>query len=365
MTARARRRGRMLAVLGSMGLLLGCAPEDASPASTDAGTPASSPPSLVYVSPFSHNETDSRYDAYDTEAGYLQYREALLKMLRLARRYTPAFDFQPDWRFLEAARKFEVGSVLASTSGKNVVRYIKEDLGFAVDPHSHEDGGYNYADVVYLIKELGVEPSSVVGGFLASGENVIWEKFRQPLRGKKYPQHTWTPAVLWGAGTANHVGDEQVRSGVWRPKSAAEFLVNDPSANLVNIGNGCYQVIEDLFDARKAPAGKIYTYTLAFFEREVALNEGATLARYEQSLQTLQALEKQGKIRWASMTEVADAWRRDFGSEANIYDCGVKRQGLHPGEADAGGVAKNGTCGDGVCDTIEQQTGLCPADCRS
>lgn len=50
----------------------------------------------------------------------------------------------------------------ATTGGRNFLVVLRDDYGVAIDPHSHENGGYNYADVAWLLDDLGVggRPSS-------------------------------------------------------------------------------------------------------------------------------------------------------------------------------------------------------------
>ena len=325
------------------------------------------PKTVIYVTIVSHNEDDDeRYGSYNIKEGYLEFRDALLKMVDLIMKYNASYDFQPEWKFLEAALKYEKGDVLKNTNNKNILRYFKEDLGIQIDPHSHEGYGYNYADVAYLIKQLGVEPSNVVGGFLAypnifgEGE-IVWEKFREPLKGQKY-DYTWNTTVLWGGAVLNHQGDEHPTSGVYRPKNQEEFRVHDPSGNLIVIGTGGYlgnleKLIDDIYISKKAPSDKMYTLSIMFMERDVWLGGEKKLLQYETILKEVDSYVKQGSVKWATLSEIVEIWKTEYNSEPNIYECESIQQ--LPGEA--GGAQEK--CGDGICDEVERQTGKCPEDC--
>ncbi|MBM4202045.1 MAG: hypothetical protein FJ189_12275, partial [Gammaproteobacteria bacterium] len=128
------RRSRVLSVALGLSVLLWA-----------AGAVAQTP---VHVTMVSHNETDNaRYGLLDTESGYLAMRAAILQIAGLMTQYGAAWSHQSDWRFLEAVRRWDQGAVLNSTNGKNILRYLREDLGFEIDAHSHESEDYNYADV--------------------------------------------------------------------------------------------------------------------------------------------------------------------------------------------------------------------------
>jgi hypothetical protein len=291
----------------------------------------------VYVTVFSHNEEGH---PVDTEEEYLEYREALLKMVDLYLEYGVSHDFEPDWKFLEAARLYEKGGVLDNTNGKNILRYLSEDLGIQVDPHSHEGFGYNYADVAYLIDELGVEPSGVVGGFIAYSDNphlVIWEKFRMPLEASKYSYtgYAWAAESMMGAATPSHAGRdegaERHTSGLYRPKSKEEFATHDPDANLINIGacgdfmrDGKIAEIDNLIEdieSGKAPSGKLYNANVGSFEFDILVGGDSMYQKYVSTLKALAEYEKQGKIIYVTYNELIGVWKDDYNEEPNIYPC--------------------------------------------
>lgn len=101
-----------------------------------------------------------------SRAAYLDWRSDLIAMGELAQRTGVPWVLQPDWKFLETAGLYENSATTASTGGRNVLRHLKDSLGVIIDPHSHENGGYNYTDVAYLLDLLGVGGSTVIGGHI-------------------------------------------------------------------------------------------------------------------------------------------------------------------------------------------------------
>ena len=291
----------------------------------------------VYVTICSHNETDdARYGGYDSLAGYLWFRDNMLQILQLVKNHNAKWDFQCDWRFLEAARNYEsLPGVTDNTNGKNILRYLAEDNGVQIDPHSHESDGYNYADVAYLISTMGVEPTGIVGGFLYSPpENVNWEKFWNPLQGSKYPTYTWQTEALWGGGTFMHAGPDDSSYGVWRPKDKYNFTIDNPASHLACIGNGnesratCLSDILRLIQALEngdAPAGKLYTASYMVFELEA----DQSYTQWDGALTSLDQYVASGKIVYATLNEVLNIWRTQYQSEGYRYVLGAKSTGLN------------------------------------
>ncbi|MFO0618182.1 MAG: hypothetical protein U0414_36655 [Polyangiaceae bacterium] len=172
------------------------------------------------------------------ETNYLAMRDKLVEVAEHAKAHALTWVLQPDWKYLEAALVYEDAATTASTGGKNVFAYLHEDLGVAVDPHSHENGGYNYTDVAHLLELLGVGGSTVIGGHIwdpALPQFQEWDRFRVAVAGEHYPGASWRGDILIGAGTPNHVNDPLV-SGVWRPKDRDNFFVDDPAGNIVAVG---------------------------------------------------------------------------------------------------------------------------------
>lgn len=337
--------------------------------STDEQVPTTSMVStagfpIIYVSIASHNEDtlSPNYPNYvEDTAAYETQREGVAAFAQMVAEHGASYNFQTDWNFLLALLKYDQGT--ESTNGKNLLRYLVEDLGMAVDPHSHEHLGYNYADVAYLISQLGVEPSGVVGGFIAAPSTDSDLTYLWGLRrGSKYPDYAWSPEILWGGGTGMHQNEEDLWiSGIWKPASASQFDVHDADAPLPVVGHyltsweGLDQLLA-LQSAGELEAGKIYTVTIMNSQQSFT---DAYIEDFAEHLEQYEDETADGRIIWATITETYDAW-------VNVYD--AEPSILHwEGEAStssSGFVTKPSAnkCGDGICQGAFEAM-LCPEDC--
>ncbi len=177
--------------------------------SSDGAAGSSSSPK-IYVTIYSHNE-DSWGSVVNAPADYVSYRNNLLERLKLIASHGATLNWQSDLTVLEAMIKYEPDSPKTDTNAKNIVRYMVEDLGFSVDPHGHLVYA-NYADLAYLIRQLGVEPSGVIGGagvfdcgsdYLGFLSILDWHPVIElssdgVIRGERYPASEWRPTILSG-----------------------------------------------------------------------------------------------------------------------------------------------------------------------
>ena len=280
------------------------------------------PVSLTIVS---HNEEsgDGRPD-YTADLGYYLQNRALVKLLAetiISRGAT--YNFQSDWNYLKAVAMYDVGSVTDDTGGKNIVRWMREDMGVEVDPHAHETQ-YNYADVAYLIEQLGVAPSKSVGGFLYdppdNGQG--WEQHETGIYGQVYPSYFWRADHLWGAATYLHQGNDDKSSGIWRPKDCYNFYVDDPNRRLLYIGgcdgqDGLVELLNDV-EAGTAPADGFYTANLIMIQDFMTEQSIEQLGSFIDSMAPYVA---QGRLRWVTLSQMADLWTTEYGSQPFRYDC--------------------------------------------
>jgi len=280
----------------------------------------------VYLTIVSHNEEPlSGRPDYTADVNYYLQNRVLLKLFAETITSRGAtYNFESDWNYLKAVAMYDVGGVTDNTAGKNIVRWMKEDLGVEIDPHAHETQ-YNYADVAYLIEQLGVTPSKNVGGFLYDppDNNQGWEQHMNGIYGWMYPTYFWRADHLWGAGTYQHQGNDDKSSGIWRPKDRYNFYVDDPNQRLLYIG-GCngsrpllQQVLNDI-ETGQAPADGFYTADLGYAQDWLTPQSIAELGSFIDSLAPYVA---QGRVRWVTLTEMADLWRTEYGSHPFRYDC--------------------------------------------
>ncbi|MBU1634629.1 carboxypeptidase regulatory-like domain-containing protein [bacterium] len=279
----------------------------------------------IYVSIITHNEEPSSRpggypDFVNNESAFWQHRESLIEFASMLHAEGVKYNYQSDWNFLLAATKYDTGA--ASTNSKNFLRYLKEDLGFEIDPHAHETQ-YNYADVAYLIEELGVPVSQTTGGFLAfPPESSKLEYFRQPITGSIYSDYTWQAEILWGGATLFHQNEDSLWiSGIWKPQDNEHFLTHDENAPLPEVGGyrNNWQGLNKLLQKQQngeLEEGKIYTQTI--FAGQNSMLNPQFIQDFQQQIQALSEYTRAGLIQWVGLAEVIDIWESQYNSEPNL-----------------------------------------------
>lgn len=288
--------------------------------SADAGTAGQ-----VHVVVFTHIEDST--PSGDIPSGpsrsqYLLLRQRMLDTAEAFQDHGLTWVFQPDWKVLLAAQAYEDAATRASTGGKNVLQYLREDLGVVVDPHSHEKGGYNYTDVAYLLDQLGVGGSTVIGGHVwdpSLPEFAHWDRFRTSQAGSQYPSASWRGDILMGHGTPNHVNDPTV-SGIWRPRDADHFFEDNPAANITAVGDYTHDVagistLLGLYDSGAVPPTCMLTATYHLLPAALA-NPSAVEADV---LAPLAALVAGGRVVVTDFTSLAATWKGTYGASACIH----------------------------------------------
>lgn len=280
---------------------------------------------VIHISIVSHNEEPSlkQPDYLADEDLFWDYRDALVEWATMLHEEGVIYNWQSDWNFLMAIDEYDTGT--ESTNGKNVAVWMQEDLGFEIDPHAHESK-YNYADVAYLMEKIGVEPSGIVGGYLAAPvENSKVEYLQNPIEGWVYDT-VWTPEAIWGGGTGNHINEEGLwASGIWRPASSTDYFTDDASA-IPSIGNYSrdWDGLRDLIAMQEngeLVAGEIYTISIMSDQRSF-FEDPTYIEDFRTELESFQSYADEGIIEWAGLSEVLNIWETLYDSEPNIlhYD---------------------------------------------
>ncbi|MBM3293400.1 MAG: hypothetical protein FJY82_02625 [Candidatus Aminicenantes bacterium] len=285
---------------------------------------------VVYVCLFMHNEDydHPRYPNFTqmmNKLAFIESRNNLIEFCKMLSRNKVPFNWETDWNFLYGVLRWDRGAVAANTAGKNVVRYIHENLGVSVDPHSHEKYGHNYSDVAFLIELAGVGPTNVVGGHIwdpADPGYQNWERFKSPLRGLRFPLALWKGDILMGQGTSLHVNDPSP-SGVWKPKGKYEYWIHDPSGTVLAVGQyrwGVQGVIDlmNLYRDGAIPAGKILTSSIGV--GQFALNSAFTADFEKTILKPLLDLRAKGEIKIVTFGQLICDWETIYGSVPHIYN---------------------------------------------
>ncbi len=285
---------------------------------------------VVYVALFMHNEDfyHQHYPDYSLEENreaYIETRNQLLHFCEMIHQNNIPFNWETDWNFLYGVMKWDTPDVTVNTGGKNIVKYIHEDLNISVDPHSHENLGHNYADVAFLIDSLGVELTNVIGGHIWDPDDrnfKSWERFRTPLRGKKFPQALWKGDILMGHGTSKHVNDP-APSGVWKPKGIYEFWTHDSTGTVCAVGQykssvkGIHELL-DLYDNGTVPAEKLLTTTIGINQFELDANY---IGWYKQEIiKPLLVLQDSGQVKILLFEQLIELWKENYDSIGYLYN---------------------------------------------
>jgi hypothetical protein len=284
----------------------------------------------------SHNEDNIGYlNGSGGYVNYIQTREALVQYATLTHQKGAKQNWGADHVALRAIAKYDTGTTVANTNGKNLVKWMTEDMGVKCDPHSHENT-YNYGDVAYFMSQLGVTPSGTVSGFLynqlQNGNN--WEDYQDGIQGDSFPAYTWYPEILWGGGTPNHVADLNYY-GVYKIKSMAEPQTHEPTNHLTLCGTGCSMKMDDtstiawnmsiihrLVDAVEngtLPADGIYPQEIMCTEGK--MKQAYFLPLVSEMIDSVNVLVAAGKVQWKTITEIVDYWNTDYNKVPFAVDC--------------------------------------------
>lgn len=302
-----------------------------SPGSTSTPTPSGGTtvtPQPIQVVLFTHIEDNTPTGTIPSGANrtaYLRLREALIDMAELARSRSVKWSLQPDWKFLLAAEEYESAAVMSDTGGVNVLRYLRDHLGVAIDPHSHENGGYNYTDVAYLLDRLGVGGSTVIGGHIwdpSLPQFQEWDRFRSAVSGQRYPAYSWRGDILMGAGTPNHTNDPII-SGVWRPASRGDFFTDSTSGNIASVG--AYKSDVDGISTLYAlyATGTVAStcmLTSSYHITPSSLTASGGIAAVDRDVVSpVAALQAAGKAGATDFTTLVSTWRSRYGASSCTY----------------------------------------------
>ena len=282
----------------------------------------------VHVVVFTHIEDNTPAGAIGTPVARQQYqalRDKLVELASRAKSRAVPWVLQPDWKYLVAAQTYEDAAMTATTDGKNVFRYLKEDLGVSIDPHAHENKGYNYTDVAHLLELLGVGGSPVIGGHIwdpSLPEFQHWERFRVPVAGKKFPSASWRGEILIGSGTPNHVNDPLV-SGAWRPQDPEHYFVDAPGANILAFGawhDGVVGVVElvNLYKSGAVQPSELLTASWNLRPDELTASNGIDTIDTT-VLQPLAEMQAAGTVVVTDFTTLAATFASTYDGTAFVY----------------------------------------------
>ena len=282
----------------------------------------------VYVVIFTHVEDNTPggvLGSTQSRQSYLTQRANLIAMAGLCGSSAVQWTLQPDWKLLEAALLYEDATLRATTNGKNFLRYLKEDRGVVIDPHSHENGGYNYTDVAHLLDSLGVGATTVIGGHVwdpSLPQFQEWDRFRVPVAGEHYPGASWRGDILIGSGTPNHVNDP-VLSGVWRPRDRDHYFEDDPAGNIWAIGQykpsiASIAELIALYRTGVVPMSAMLTFSTNINPMTLGAPGGLN-AVADTVIAPLLAWRDSGLVVATDFTSLIHTWESVFGAQSYLY----------------------------------------------
>lgn len=283
----------------------------------------------VYLVLFTHIEDNTPAGVLgspQSQQNYLLYRSRLIDMGDLALAWGLPWSLQPDWKILQAALLYETPALMQSTNNKNFLRYLKEDLGVVIDPHSHESGGYNYTDVAHLLDSLGVGSTTVIGGHVwdpSLPQFQEWDRYRVPVPGERYPWVEWRGDILMGSGTPNHVNDPIV-SGVWRPRDRFHYFEHDSTANIAAIGQYKTTIedlpeLVDLYQSGVVPTQYMLTSSYPIKPSTLIRPDGLQ-AIADSVMAPVVALRDEGLVAPINFTALIATWETVFGARGFLFD---------------------------------------------
>lgn len=290
----------------------------------------------LYINLVSHNEENYTY--LSNPPSFYIVRPKIIQMAQLAAVKGAKWHLGSDHIMLRAVLKYDTGTVQMNTGGQNVLKYISTTYmnNVECDPHAHESV-YNNADVAKLHDSLGVNPGTVMSGFLysqlQSGHD--WQDYQKPVAGDVFPNYTWAPEILWGAATPRHTNDP-VDYGIWKPQSMTSFFTHQASNHLINYGQGCKIEVHDTtnitnvmneiryivnaIQSGSAPASGFYCTSIFFRESYLGV-PGFINVKMDDLMDSINVLVSQNKVEWKFIPEVVTTWKNTYNSQPFILDC--------------------------------------------
>lgn len=289
--------------------------------------------SVLYFNFVSHNEETTQWN------GVPYYTANRTRVINLATYFQTngiTWNLQSDWVYLSNVLTQETPAFIATTGGKNILRYLYEDLGVEIDPHGHETV-YIYPDLVHLMDSIGLPESKVMGGTIYDGTNGInsWMNMSNGENGVIFPWAFWQPDYLWGAGTPGHTNDPKY-FGVWNPEDTTNFLTHNTSQHIRYLATGCAIKVKDTsvvvnvvnqirdvieyVEDQTYPANGFYMQTIFF--QQGALNNAAFYNKVVEIADSVDQLVATGHGQWKTLKQMYILWETAYSSQMFQWECG-------------------------------------------
>jgi hypothetical protein len=286
----------------------------------------------VYFTILTHNEENQQFQQ---AMFYNANRTRLVNLAQYVNAHGMKWNMQSDQRFLNAVIQQDT-AFFPTTGGKNLLRWMHEDMGVEMDPHAHETM-YIYPDVVHLMDSLGLPESKVIGGTIYNDYNGmnIWTELVGGQYGNVFPDAFWQPLYMMGGGTPNHEDDLRYH-GFWNPTSTTDYLTHNPNSPLTHLGTGCdikvqdtstvaytvgrlREVIDNVQSGAYDPQNPFYLQIL-FFEH-ATLNSQPFEDMIYAILDSMDVMVQAGDAQWRTFKEAYTEWE-NLGSPVFQWECG-------------------------------------------
>ncbi|MCX7014700.1 MAG: hypothetical protein NTW86_19485 [Candidatus Sumerlaeota bacterium] len=180
-----------------------------------------------------------------------------------------------------------------------------EAMGVEWDVHAHKM--QDRPRCAAAIRRLGGHPNAVASGLIATELGEL----RSPIQSSD--GSSWQAEVVWGIvrRPGHGPGADDNAAGLWRPKSAEEFTVDDPAGHLVAVGGGSRRLEEAEKLAKDLAAGDVdrppvISATIMVSPRLLAI------VGTEDGIEAIEAwANRVGAMpvaQWATIRETAKAW---------------------------------------------------------
>ena len=130
-----------------------------------------------------------------------------------------------------------------------------------------------------------------------------------------------------GSGTPNHVNDPIV-SGVWRPRDRDHYFDDDPAGNIAAVGayRGDLAGITELIGlSQRGTIAPTCMLTATYGIRPTDfLGPGGASMVDATVLAPMASLRASGNVELTTFTSLVETWRRQYASQACIYDAAAR-----------------------------------------
>lgn len=288
---------------------------------------------VVYFNFISHDEDTGPWNSTNYYTGD---RAKLVSLANYFQNNGITFNLQSDWLYLTNVISKETPQLMSTTNNKNILKWMVEDKGVEMDPHSHENS-YIYPDIVKLMDSLGLPESKLIGGSLYNEMNGLnlWTNLINGQYGVIFPDKFWQPDYLMGGGSKMHVADLNYY-GFWNPKDTANYLTHDPNNHLRHIGTGCeikiydtstvVEVVSKINDVVNNvqnayyPSNGFYLQTIFFGHGD--LNNIEFYNKIIAIADSVNIIVDSGKAQWKTLKQAYTLWETVYNAQMFQWECG-------------------------------------------